>query len=346
MHNTHDVLLKNRSALSGRIALVGLSDPALLAALPGGGVGASDHFGVYQTIRQTPGWEAHYGYLGPCDAAADTAVVFVPKARAELALRLDMASRLLVPDGQLLLVGEKREGVASAVKQLKALAPDAVKIDSARHCQVWCSRRPAYEPGPVSAWLDWHTVTAAGHEFSVAGLPGIFSAGRLDDGTRMLLETLRETPVTGPVLDFACGAGVIGAWLRTGYGPELVIDGVDVQAQAVFCARQTYHRAGVNGRIKASDGLAEVSGQYQSVITNPPFHSGVSTDLSMTTAFLRQVADHLLPAGELRLVANRFLPYADLIEQAIGPVSVLAQDRRFTVYRAFRSARGDGRLGR
>ncbi len=338
MNNAHNVLLKNGAVLSGRLALVGLSDAGVLQAFAEGGTAVSDHFGTYQRSLQTPGWQAYFGFLESCDAGSDTAVVFLPKARAELALRLDMARRLLVPDGQLVLVGEKREGVAGAVKQLKALAPDAVKIDSARHCQVWRSTKPNPQVGSTSAWLDWYRVTVAGHELAVAGLPGIFSAGRLDDGTRMLLETLHDTPVTGPVLDFACGAGVIGAWLRARYGQDLIIDGVDVQAQAVFCARQTYQRAGVNGDIQASDGLAEVSARYRTIITNPPFHSGVSTDLSMTTRFMQQVADHLLPGGELRLVANRFLPYADLIEQAIGPASVLAQDRRFTVYRTFRAS--------
>lgn len=338
MPNTHDVLLKNRAALAGRLALVGLSDAGLLHEFPEGGIAVSEHFGTYQRCQQTPGWQACFGYLEPCDGLADTAVVFMPKARAELALRLDMAQRMLVPDGQLMLVGEKREGIAGAVKQLKAVAPDAVKIDSARHCQLWRSARPEMAARPASGWLDWHTVNAAGYDFSVAGLPGIFSAGRLDEGTRMLLDTLSATPVSGPVLDFACGAGVIGAWLNTCYGPDLVIDGVDVQAQAVFCARQTYERAGVQGHIQASDGLAEVSGRYQTVVTNPPFHSGVSTDLSMTTRFLQQVAAHLLPGGELRLVANRFLPYAEMIDQTIGPTGVLARDGKFTVYQAFRRA--------
>lgn len=340
MHNTHDVLLRNRAALTGRLALLGLADASLLGDFPAGGTAVSEHYGVYRDVQQTPGWQACFGYLDACEASADTAVVFVPKARAELAMRLARASRLLVPDGQLVLVGEKREGIASAVKQLKSLAPDAVKIDSARHCQVWRSGRPRLEDRPPSAWLEWHTVTVAGHTCAVAGLPGIFSAGRLDDGTRMLLETLHDKPVSGPVLDFACGAGVMGAWLSTCHGAGLEVDGVDVQAQAVFCARQTYERAGVTGHIQASDGLAEVSRRYQTVITNPPFHTGVSTDLSMTNRFLQQVADHLLPGGELRLVANRFLPYADLIRQAIGPAGILAQDRRFTVYQAFCTATG------
>lgn len=169
--------------------------------------------------------------------------------------------------------------------------------------------------------------------------------GRLDDGTRMLLQTLAESPLgVDRVLDFACGAGVIGAWLHgfhqlAGMG-AIRVDGTDVQAQAVFCARESYRRAGANGEIIAADGLTAAEGSWQAVVTNPPFHTGVKTDTSMTEQFLAQVSEHLAPGGELRLVANSFLPYEALIQRHIGPVERLAQDRRFTVYRAFRKKAG------
>jgi len=41
--------------------------------------------------------------------------------------------------------------------------------------------------------------------------------------------------------------------------------------------------------------------------------------------------------GELRLVANRFLPYQALIQQHIGRAVVLAEDRKFIVWSASRS---------
>ena len=174
----------------------------------------------------------------------------------------------------------------------------------------------------------------AGTRIEVAGMPGIFSDARLDEGTERLLESLAEQPVTGPVLDFACGAGVIGSWLQARF-PELgPVDGVDVQAQAMVCARQTYQRNGASGALVASDGLPSHLGRYRTIVTNPPFHSGVRADTSMTEQFLRQARHHLEPGGEIRLVANRFLPYQPLLEQCIGKSSTLFEDRRFTVYRA------------
>ncbi len=342
--NSHEVLLRNRHLLQGRVALLGVTASGLLADLPAGGMAMSEHAGVCAALAGHDGWEVCFGYDDPALAAGsfDTLVVFLPKARAELDLRLALARWLAAAGARLVLLGEKKEGIAGAVKQLKAVAPDANKTDSARHCQVWCA--DPIEPLPefsLQQWMTWTGIDCKTVHLEVAGLPGIFSLGELDEGTRMLLETLDENPLRpGAVLDFACGAGVLGTWLH-GWNeqqnhPGVTVDGIDVQSQAVICARATYERNGVSGRILASDGLSGVEGTWPVILSNPPFHSGVRTDLSMTERFLREVVRHLAPGGEVRLVANSFLPYEPLMKRCIGPVERLREDRRFTVYRAFR----------
>ena len=342
--NSHDALLRNRHLLQGRVALLGVTARQLLSELPAGGTAMSENAGVCSDLAGVERWQICFGYNDPAlvSAAFDTLVVFLPKARSELDLRLALARWLACEGARLIVVGEKKEGIAGAVRQLRAVAPLAAKVDSARHCQVWCAE--AIEPLPrfeLEQWLSWTTVQCQSVDLEVAALPGIFSIGELDEGTRMLLETLSESPLrAGEVLDFACGAGVIGAWLHRWQQlrgqPSVAVDALDVQSQAVICAKATYQRNGVTGRILASDGLSGVDGRWSVIVSNPPFHSGVRTDLSMTERFLRDVAGHLHPGGELRLVANNFLPYPALIERFVGPVERLRGDRRFTVYRAFR----------
>lgn len=344
MPNSHEALIRNRARLNGRVALLGASAPALLADLPFGGVVMSEHAGHAEALAMQDNWQVLFGYDHPELAASafDTVVIFLPKARAELDLRLELARWLAVPDAKLILLGEKKEGIAGAVKQLKAIAPDAAKVDSARHCQVWTATVSEPPAGfNLADWMEWHSVSHSGCAVDVCGLPGIFSKGELDEGTACLLDTLASSPLKADrVLDFACGAGVIGAWYQTWQKNQgltvSAVDGVDVQSQAVICARKTYERAGADGEIFASDGLANVAGVWPAIVTNPPFHAGVKTDTSMTENFLREVSRHLKSRGELRLVANSFLPYESLIKRFIGPVERLYEDRRFTVYRAVR----------
>ncbi|WP_165855381.1 class I SAM-dependent methyltransferase [Marinobacter sp. JSM 1782161] len=339
MINTHDVLLRNRESLSGRVALIGPDDAAILADLPvEPGPVITEHFGTFQRWQGLQGWTPLFGYDDDALAgdSVDSVVIFMPKSRPELELRLALAGHLAKAGGRVFLIGEKKEGIAGGARVMQFTFPDATKIDSARHCQVWEAPVPAGLSGfDIDAWRSWHKVRVGGLELSVAGLPGIFSDGRLDEGTALLLGSFNGQAVRGPVLDFACGAGVIGAWLakrQDGLNP----DAVDVQYQAVDCARATYARAGVGGRVWASDGLAAVEDSYRLLVSNPPFHSGVRTDTSMTEAFLRDAARHLLPGGELRIVANSFLPYPELIERHVGPCETLGEDKRFSVYRAFR----------
>ncbi|MDY6839908.1 MAG: class I SAM-dependent methyltransferase [Pseudomonadota bacterium] len=342
--NSHEVLLRNRHLLQERVALLGVAANGLLAGLPAGGMAMSEHAGVCAALAGQENWQVCFGYDDPALAGGtfDTLVVFLPKARAELDLRLALARWLAAPGARVVLVGEKKEGIAGAGKQLKAVTPEATKVDSARHCQVWCAEN--IEPLPefsLQQWMTWAGIDCKSVHLEVAGLPGIFSFGELDEGTRLLLGTLDENPLqSGPILDFACGAGVLGAWLHRWHEqqnqPRVTVDGIDVQSQAVICARATYQRNGVSGRILASDGLPEVEGAWPVVISNPPFHTGVRIDLSMTEHFLRDVMRHLAPSGEVRLVANSFLPYEPLMRRCIGPVERLREDRRFTVYRAFR----------
>lgn len=342
--NAHEALLRNRDLIRGRLALIGLSDAALLSSLTDGGLAMTDHAGVFAQFPALKGWLPAFGYddqaLQP--ASADTVVVFLPKARAELTFRLELARWLAADGARLVLIGEKREGIAGAVRQLKEVAPDAAKVDSARHCQVWMAE--SFTPASafdLGAWMQWHTVECAGVKVDVAGLPGIFSDGELDEGTAMLLRSLAEQPLPrGHALDFACGAGVIGSWIQCWQQAQGVepspVDAVDVQSQAVICAKATYIKAGVQGDVVASDGLAGITRKYRAIVTNPPFHAGVRTDTSMTERFLQQAAVHLQPGGELRLVANSFLPYEALMAKCIGPVARLQSDKRFTVYSARR----------
>jgi 16S rRNA (guanine1207-N2)-methyltransferase len=340
--NSHQALLKNLDRLSGRTAFLGLTSPALLDQVDVDGLVMTDHAGIYDLLSARESCTPAFGYDDPAlvHASADTIVVFLPKSRTELSLRLALAQWLVAQGGRVILVGEKKEGIAGAVRQLQQQLPQSEKIDSVRHCQVWqAASVTTSEAFRLADWLQWHRVDRQGVTLEVAGLPGIFSEGELDAGTAMLLDTLAETPLMqGRVLDFACGSGVIGAWWQRFQADNAdtlsPVDGVDVQFQAVTCARATYRRASVEGRILASDGLAVVEGQYQSVVTNPPFHTGVRTDSSITEQLLQRVSRHLVKGGELRLVANRFLPYEALIRRYIGQPSVLAENNRFVVWSA------------
>ncbi|XOZ33966.1 methyltransferase [Halomonadaceae bacterium KBTZ08] len=325
------LLERSLGRLGERVCLAGHDGP--MPHWPGRQLHAlTTHYGVWEQAGGTAGgWL--FGYDDPATPAAfDTIVVFMPKARSELAMRLAWAAPKLAPGGELWLVGAKREGIGRGSRQLQERFPGAYKMDNARHCQLWCAApETAGPPFRVEEWLEPVQVAASGAVLELYSLPGVFSEGRLDEGTRQLLETVTDKPAE-PVLDLACGNGVIGAWLRH-HWPGMAVTLVDVHWQALRCSQAAL--AGEEGMsILPSDGLTHVTGRYASIITNPPFHQGQGKDLDPVNRWFGQLPGYLKPGSEIRLVANAFLPYQSPLARFIGPVHTLSGDGRYRVYSA------------
>ena len=239
-----------------------------------------------------------------------------------------------IPSGILFLVGEKRAGAERAAKQLAAFGRTS-KIDSARHCQLWrCEVSNKPEAPDLTAASKVFAVNSMGESIDIQSVPGVFSHGRLDLGTKLLLECLEGLPA-GHYLDFGCGAGVVGSFLKKRY-PDAQISMLDVDAFAVYSSQLTLAANQLEATTIAGDGIHAAPKQLAAIISNPPFHQGVHTQYETTETLLREAAEHLQPGGELRIVANSFLKYPPLIEQHLGPCTVLAERDGFKVYRAIR----------
>ncbi|MDD1842954.1 methyltransferase, partial [Pseudomonas aeruginosa] len=83
----------------------------------------------------------------------------------------------------------------------------------------------------------------------------------------------------------------------------------DVSAPAVEASRATLAANGLAGDVFASNVFSEVNGRFDMIISNPPFHDGLQTSLEAAQALIRGAVRHLNSGGELRIVANAFLPY-------------------------------------
>lgn len=162
-------------------------------------------------------------------------------------------------------------------------------------------------------------------------LPGIFSHDRLDPGTALLIEHLGA--VRGArVLDVGCGYGVIG--IAAALRGAAAVTMIDINLLAVAAAAANAARYAPGATVAAADGLELGGGPYDLIVSNPPFHAGRRIDTAMATALIRRARAHLAPRGRLLLVANRFLPYDQLLAEPFARVTVPADDRRYWVLEA------------
>ncbi len=327
-----EVLLRQAELFSGNLLLAGLPADDLLGRLPDA-AGWSWHAGDHQNMQARFGGRCTFDVEPPA-AAFDAAVLFLPKSR-ELTEYLLNALAARLPGGLLYLVGEKRAGVERAARQLAPLG-EARKLDSARHCQLWQVRvTNAPELPDLEQLAQRFELELTDGPLQIVSLPGVFSHGRLDRGTALLLDRLEGLP-PGRLLDFGCGAGIIGATLKRRY-PDSEVVMLDVDAFAVESSRTTLAANQLQAKVIAGDGIDAAPGDCTAIVSNPPFHQGIHTHYEASEALLQRAATHLRPGGELRLVANAFLKYPPLIEAHLGGCETLISAEGFRIYRAQRT---------
>ncbi|GAB3487320.1 methyltransferase [Marinomonas epiphytica] len=268
----------------------------------------------------------------------DHIVIYQPKAKELLNYLLAVCLPLLKVGGQIWLVGDNKSGVKSSAKQLSPKLDDVGKIDSAKHCLLFMGyKREESANFVLDDWVLTWQQEVAGQTMTICSLPGVFGHGKLDKGTELLLEQLNQHrfmshAMDARMLDFGCGDGIISLWLHNKTGAT--ITALDDSALALLATKLTFAANNVSEKLIliASNGLQEVKGRFNYVITNPPFHTGINTDYSIAESFFMQVKQHLTLNGELFVVANDFLRYPPLIDAALGSHTRLLREKGFALY--------------
>ena len=294
------------------------------------------YFDIYQQSSAAGQSSQHtFAAVYPSEDKFDGAVIYMPKSKEHAKMLVANVAACLKENGSLLLVGENKSGVKSAAKILDTISSQVNKVDSARHCALFGAQidKPV-KPFELSKWQSEIDISVGGLDFKICSLPGVFNHGALDLGTVVLLDNLPDIK-TGRLLDFGCGAGVIGCYLGL-KSPESEVVMSDVSALAVHCSKESAKLNNLDILVVASDGMMDVQGKFSAVYTNPPFHTGIQTDYSVTEGFIGQLKQYLAKGGSLTFVANKFLRYSELLEQQFSAVGLIAQTTKFSLYHCAR----------
>jgi 16S rRNA (guanine1207-N2)-methyltransferase len=131
---------------------------------------------------------------------------------------------------------------------------------------------------------------------------GVFSPGRLDPGSRLLLDESLPPPPAGDLLDLGCGYGPIACVLAK-RAPGATVWAVDVNERALeLCARNAAAAGLTNVRCVLA-GDPSVPPRLAGIWSNPPVRIGKAALHDLLSAWLGRLAD----GGQAWLVAGRNL---------------------------------------
>lgn len=131
---------------------------------------------------------------------------------------------------------------------------------------------------------------------------GMFSPGRVDPGTRILLETVPAPPPHGNLLDLGCGYGPIALTMAT-RSPQAMVFGVDVNERALAVAKRNASTARLyNVKFIVPDDV-EPELRFAALWSNPPIRIGKAALHDLLTGWL----DRLSPGGTAHLVVQKHL---------------------------------------
>jgi 16S rRNA (guanine1207-N2)-methyltransferase len=317
-------------AVAGRVLLVN-QGRALPAALRGRGVECA-----IWNRRLVDGMPAApWPPRGPFDLA----LVRLPKARDEQAMTTHAALSVLRAGGRLILYGGNDEGIRPAASLLEQLVDGVETLAARGHGRVLTARRPertGAQRGSLEAWRAVSEMEIAGRVRAWVSYPGCFAAGRLDEGTALLVSALPALAAGARVLDYGCGTGAIAA-AALGVQPALRLDAMDSDAVSLEAARENVPMA----RLVLGTGLADAGrARYDAILSNPPLHQGIAGDRSLLERLASDAPAHLAAGGHLHLVVQRRVALERLLARHFAKVEIAADTGRYRVWRAaLRSAK-------
>ncbi|MFC7530423.1 class I SAM-dependent methyltransferase [Actinoplanes sp. GCM10030250] len=176
--------------------------------------------------------------------------------------------------------------------------------------------------------------SVAGRNYRLAVASGVFSAGRLDSGTAVLLRKagLPGPATEGTLLDLGCGYGPIACVLAS-EAPATTVYAVDVNSRARELTAENAAKLELGDRIRVA-APDEVPGDvtFAQIWSNPPTHVGKAE----LHAIMERWLPRLAPGGTAWLVINRNLGGDSLHSWLVGngwTVERVASQKGFRVLR-------------
>ncbi|MFB6180991.1 MAG: methyltransferase [Candidatus Nanohalobium sp.] len=272
-------------------------------------------------------------FYSELDGSFDKAV-YAPKSYEPVKLvknRISNIVGLLRPEAELLIAGSRNSGIKRYKDYLEGLEGSVEKIGKNGGQKLYKYTEEIDERPENLEIEKGFTATVGGVELGFKTCEGLFSSGKLDDGSRLLMENL-ELSGREQVLDVGCGYGALGIYAAKKFDAEVSL--TDDSALAVHYARKNLERNGVERfhleNRDCIDGFEEE--KFDAVVSNPPTHQGKS----VTDEIFQESFNRLRNGGKMILVYNKNMRFQQELEDIFKDTEVLDEKDNYRVLKALK----------
>lgn len=299
-------------------------------------------FAPFAQALEAGGWTVWPSLESGQEGRFAMVLVLPPRQRDEARALFAKALSLLAPGGIVVACQHNNEGARSGQDDFKQIAGIGGSLTKF-HCRVYWSPPlgEAHDAALMARWaaLDAPRAILGGRYMS---RPGVFAWDRIDPASALLAEHL-PADLAGRAADLGAGYGYLSRELLERCPGITALDLYEAEQRALALAETnlaTLPRP-VELRLLWQDVTAGIDSGYDVIVSNPPFHTPSRENRpDIGRRFIAVAAGALRARGRLYVVANRHLPYEEILNDSFGTVRVLAERDGFKLLEA---VRGGGR---
>ncbi len=264
------------------------------------------------------------------DASQDEVIIAAPPGSQERRYVLAQALRCLKPGGRLVAMAPNKLGGQRLKSELEALNCQPA-ITSKSHHRIAVCKRPAEIDDLKQSIED--NGARLDEDLGLWTWPGVFSWNRPDPGSLRLIDALPD--LAGRGADLGTGLGLLAhRVLQSDTVTELTL--IDLDRRAVEMAWRNVGDDRIKVKWADVRKLGDTLTGLDFIVMNPPFHETGVEDKGLGRAFIKQAARMLRPGGVMWMVANRHLPYEDVLSQSFKSSKSAVEDGGYKIIEAHR----------
>jgi len=320
------------SSIQGRLAVINAQPDTLLKEL----CDQSQTYQLQQSFKPVCDELKQLGLSSTCDIdGIFDGILVVPSKNKRLTLsNMAKAMFLLQENGKIILACANMHGAKSYDAALKKLAGH-VSSTSKSKCRIFSARRGmGFDELVAKDWMN-SAETCLVESHGLWSQPGLFSWDRADIGSQLLLQHLPE--LSGEGMDLCCGYGFLSDYILKTYAKITQWHMVDADYMALQCAKKNIQLWQDKVKLHWQDAqLNTLPVKLDYVVCNPPFHTAQDQNIALGQAIVAQACRSLKRGGHLYMVANRRLPYEEVLGKHLRSHGIEIETQGFKIMHGVR----------